>query len=79
MRSHLRLVHATDLPLEPPRRRDRRRAPRLHLVAPLVPPGTGCGSRDAGVDALADELRAGAVDASAWFDPLLDIEGRFDR
>ena len=32
MRSHLRLVHATDLPLEPPRRRDRRRAPQLHRM-----------------------------------------------
>ena len=80
MRSHLRLVHATDLPLEPPRRRDRRRTPQLHLVAPLAPPGPGCGGEDRGVGALADELRGGGVDASAWFvDPLLDIEGRFDR
>jgi len=80
MASHLRLVHATDLPLEPPRRRDRRRTPRLHLVAPPVPPGAGCGGEDRGVDDLADELRVGGVDASAGFvDPLLDIEGRFDR
>ena len=80
MGSHLRLVHATDLPLEPPRRREGRRAPSLRLVAPLVPPGAACGAQDRAVGALADELRAGAAWDAEWFvDPPLDLDGRFDR
>ncbi len=79
MASHLRLVHAADLPLARPRRR-RRRTPRLRLVLPMAPPAAGEPARDAGLRTLARELREAELrEADRLLAPLLEIEGRFDR
>ncbi len=77
--AHLRLVHASDGPVAPSRRRSRR-TPRLRLVLPLVPPRPGEHPRDAGLGALAAELREAELrDADRQLRPLLEIERRFDR
>ena len=79
MAVHLRLVHVSDGPLARPRRR-RRRSPRLRLVLPLAPFAPREPNRDAGLRALAAELREAELrDADRQLRPLLEIERRFDR
>jgi hypothetical protein len=79
MAVHLRLVHEFEGPLARPRRR-RRRSPRLRLVAPLAPFTAGEPDLDAGLSALAAELREAELrDADRQLRPLLEIERRFDR